>query len=59
MDIEVQREEAAKKADDKRFVEDVDKIIRKMNISPEKACRILDESYEKYVEIKEQYTEKS
>lgn len=62
MDIEVQREEsakrAAKKADDKRFVEDVDKIIKKMHISPEKACLILDESYEKYVEIKEQYTEK-
>ena len=61
MDIEVQREEAAKeaskKADDKRFAEDVDKIIKKMHISPEKACQILDESYEKYLEIKEQYTE--
>lgn len=57
MDIEVQREEASKKADDKRFAEDVDKIIKKMHISPEKACQILDESYEKYLEIKEQYTE--
>ncbi len=59
MDIEVQREEASKKADDKRFAEDVDKIIKKMHISPEKACQILDESYERYLEIKEQYTEKS
>ena len=40
------------------YAEDVDKIIKKMHISPEKACQILDESYERYLEIKEQYTEK-
>ena len=61
MDIEVQREEAAKeaskKADDKRFVEDVGKIVKNFCITPEEACRKLEESYERYLQIKEQYTE--
>ncbi|MDO4337373.1 MAG: hypothetical protein Q4C91_04695 [Eubacteriales bacterium] len=58
MDIEVQREEAAKKAtkkaDDKRFAEDVDKIVKNFHITPEEACQKLEESYERYLEIKKQ-----
>ena len=55
-DIAVQRQEAAekaaKKADDKRFVEDIDKIAKNFHISVQEACEKLESSYEKYLEIK-------
>ena len=40
MDMEVQREEA----EEKKLVEYVDKLVKKMNITAEEACGILDES---------------
>lgn len=48
MDMEVQREEA----EEKKLVEHVDKLVKKMNITAEEACGILDESYERYRKIK-------
>lgn len=48
MDMEVQREEA----EEKKLVEYVDKLVIKMNITAEEACRILDESYDRYRRIK-------
>ena len=52
MDMEVQREEAAEEAEEKKLVEYVDKLVRKMNITAEEACGILDESYDRYRRIK-------
>lgn len=67
MDIEVQREEAAEQAAakaqkeaaakaqleaDKKFLDHVDKLIEKMKLSPEEACQILEESYERYQKLK-------
>lgn len=63
-DIEVQRqetaEEAAKKAaekaeketEDRKFLEYVEKVSRNFQIPVEEACRKLEESYERYLEIK-------
>lgn len=47
-DMEVQREEAA----EEKFLEYVDKLAKKMNITVEEACEILDESYDRYKELK-------
>lgn len=59
-DIAVQRQEAAeiaaekatKIADNKRFVEDIEKISKNFRISIQEACEKLDSSYEKYLESK-------
>ena len=55
-DIAVQRQEAAEKAtkiaDNKRFVEDIEKISKNFRISIQEACEKLDSSYEKYLESK-------
>lgn len=56
MDVEVQREEAAEKAaeetEEKKFVEHVNKIVKKLHITAEEACGIFDESYDRYRKIK-------
>lgn len=59
-DIAVQRQEAAeiaaekatKIADNKRFVEDIERISKNFRISIQEACEKLDSSYEKYLESK-------
>ncbi|MDO4460857.1 MAG: hypothetical protein Q4C42_12410, partial [Clostridia bacterium] len=51
-DIAVQRQEAAKTADDKRFIEDIEKVSKNFHISIQEACEKLESSYEKYLEIK-------
>lgn len=59
-DIAVQRQEAAeiaaekatKIADNKRFVEDIEKISKNFRISIQESCEKLDSSYEKYLESK-------
>lgn len=58
-DIEVQREEAAEEAmkkaqkeADKKFIEYIDRLAEKMDLSAEKACEILEESYERYLQLK-------
>lgn len=55
-DIAVQRQEAAeiaaKTADDKRFIEDIEKVSKNFHISIQEACEKLESSYEKYLKIK-------
>lgn len=61
-DIEVKCEEAAekaaKKAADEKMVEFVDKAVKNFGISAEEACAKLEESYEKYLELKKLYSGK-
>lgn len=67
-DIEVQRQEAAEKAAekataeaekkaqmeaDRKYVEYVEKVSEILHVSAEQACHKLDESYERYLKIKE------
>lgn len=60
-DIAVQRQEAAEQAaeeaiketTDKCFIESVDKIAKNFHIPVQEACKKLDSSYEKYLEIKD------
>ncbi|MDO4337530.1 MAG: Rpn family recombination-promoting nuclease/putative transposase [Eubacteriales bacterium] len=58
MDIEVQREEAAQEAADRKFIEYVDKAVKNFHISAEEACEKLEESYERYLELKKLYSGK-
>ncbi|MDO4337532.1 MAG: hypothetical protein Q4C91_05505 [Eubacteriales bacterium] len=58
MDIEVQREEAAQEAADRKFIEHVDKVVKNFHISAEEACEKLEESYERYLELKKSYSGK-
>lgn len=56
-DMEVQREEASEEAEERKLVEHVERISEKMNLSEKEACEILEESYEKYLEVKEKYNQ--
>lgn len=58
MDIEVQREEAAQEGADRKFIEHVDKAAKNFHISAEEACEKLEESYERYLELKKIYSGK-
>lgn len=58
-DIAVQREEAAEEATekatkeaDRKFLEHIDKLMKKMNLSAEEACKILEEPYDRYQTLK-------
>ena len=54
-DIEVQREEAAEEATEKKLIAYVENLSESLQISTEEACDKLKEPYEKYLEAKKSH----
>ena len=54
-DIEVQREEAAEEATEKKLIAYVENLSESLQISTEEACDKLKEPYEKYLEAKKRH----
>ncbi|MGN0354513.1 MAG: hypothetical protein ACI4EI_05510, partial [Muricoprocola sp.] len=56
-DMEVQREEAAEEAAEKKLIEYVENISESLQISAKEACEKLKEPYEKYLEAKKKHNQ--